>query len=84
MIKYLVIFASYHETEGLDASVLIFDTEEQAQRILKESYDIVLEDFKDGEIEWNDLDTNEYSIGGYDKWSNHMRFEVYIDKKEVI
>lgn len=84
MIKYLVVYASYCETEGLDASVLIFDTEEQAQQNLKESYGIVSELFKDGEIEWDDLDINEYSIGGYDRWSSHMRFEAYIDKKEVV
>ena len=84
MIKYLVIYASYLETEGLDACVLIFDTEEEAQQNLKESYDTVLEEYKDGEIEWDDLDINEYSIGGYDKWSSHMRFEAYIDKKEVV
>lgn len=83
MIKYVVIYASYQETEGLDASVLIFDTEEQAKKNLKESYDMVLKDFKDGKIEWNDFDINEYSVGGCDEWSNNMRFEAYIDKKEI-
>ena len=83
MVKYLVIYASYLETEGLDASVLLFNTEEQAQQNLKESYDMVLKDFEDGNIEWNDFDKNSYSVGGYDSWSNEMRCEAYIDRKEI-
>jgi hypothetical protein len=83
MLKYIVIYASYLETEGMDASVLIFDTEEQAQQNIKESYDIILKDFENGSIIWNDLDKNSYSVGGYDSWSNHMRCQAYIDKKEV-
>ena len=85
MIKYIVIYASYQEAgEGLGASVLIFDTEEQAQQNLKESYDMVLKDFERGTIEWNELDkTSDYSIGGYDLCGYRMNFQAYIDKKEV-
>ncbi len=83
MIKYVVIYASYLETEGMDASVLIFDTEEQAQQNLKESYDIIIKDFEYGDIEWNNFDKNSYSVGGYDSWNNHMRCLAYIDKKEM-
>ncbi len=83
MITYVVIYASFQETEGLDASVLTFDTKEQAQKNLKESYDIILKEFEHGSIEWNELDENSYSVGGYDSWSNHIRFQAYIDKKEV-
>ena len=80
MIKYVVVYASYQETEGMDASVLIFDTEEQAQQNLKESYDVILKEFEHGSIDWNEFDKNEYSVGGYDSYSNHARFQAYIDK----
>ena len=83
MLKYVVIYASYLETEGMDASALIFNTEEQAQQNLKESYDIILKEFENGNIEWIELDKNSYSVGGHDSWSNHMRYQAYIDKKEV-
>ena len=83
MLKYIVVYASYLETEGLDASVLIFDTEEQAQQNLKESYDMILKDFENGVIEWSDLDKNSYSVGGYDSWDYNMRCQAYIDKKEI-
>lgn len=83
MVIYVVTYASYLETEGLDASVLFFDTEEKAQQNLKESYNMILKEFEAGEIEWNDFETNAYSVGGCDQWVNHMRFEAYINKKEI-
>jgi hypothetical protein len=42
-----------------------------------------LKDFENGVIEWNDLDKNSYSVGGYDSWDYNMRCQAYIDKKEI-
>ena len=81
MKKYFVIYASYLETEGLDASFLMFDTEEEAKKSLKESYDIIKNDIED--FEWNDFDEDSYSVGGYSEYGNFERYEAYIDKKEI-
>lgn len=81
MTKWMVQFASYLETEGLESSVAFYDREEDAAKYLKQEYDYIMEDFIGGSIEWNEYEEGyKYSIGGYDKHAYHNRYEAYIMK----
>jgi hypothetical protein len=81
MVKWMIQFASYLETEGLESSVAFYDKEEDAAKYLKQEYDYIIEDFKGGFIEWNEYEEGQkYSIGGYDKHAYHERYEAYITK----
>ena len=86
MVKYLVIYASYIESEGLEASTFICDTEEQARDHLKREYDYLMKSFKESNtmyvFDCNIKDEDGYSIScsniyGYEK------YEAYISRMEV-
>ncbi len=86
MAKYLVIYANYIETEGLEANTFICDTEEQAKDHLKKEYDYLIKSFKESDsmyvFDCNIKCEDSYSIScsniyGYEK------YEAYISKREV-
>jgi hypothetical protein len=81
MIKYAIVFASYLETEGLDASVAFYDKEEDAAKYLKQEYEYAMEDFKGGSVDWNEYEEGQkYSVGGSDRHGYNDRYEAYIMK----
>lgn len=86
MKKYFVIYASYLETEGLDASFQMFDTEEEAKENLKKEYNCLQQMFKDSQTDYsfdcNDLTEDSYSIS-CQNYYGFEKFEAYISKKEV-
>jgi hypothetical protein len=79
--RWMIQFASYLETEGLESSVAFYNTKEDAIKYLKQEYNYILESFKGGVIDWNEYEEEfMYDIGGYDKHAYNQRFEAHISK----
>lgn len=79
--RWMIQFASYLETEGLESSVAFYNTKEDAIKYLKQEYEYVLEEFKGGVIDWNEYEEEyRYYVGGYDKYAYQQRFEAHISK----
>lgn len=81
MKKYLFVCVSYLEADGIDASVDIFDTEEEAQKHMEEVSLAKANDIKD--IEWNNRERNSFSVGGYDEYSQAERYDGFIEEKDI-
>ena len=80
MEKYIVIYASYLESEGLDASVQVYDALKDAKKALEDTFNFLADNYDGGSIEWANLEENSYSMGGLNRFSLHERYEGYIDK----
>ena len=81
MTKWMIVYASCSETGGLGSSVAFYNTEEEATKHMKTTYDIIKEDLEGGSIEWDDYEEGKtYSIGGYNKYVYYNRYEAYITK----
>ena len=83
MKKYLVIYASCLELEGLDASVKVFDSKEEAEKDLTKTYDFIMSnDVKNYSFDCNTFDGSSYSIYCTSPDGYWEKYEAYIDTKE--
>ena len=86
MKKYFVVYASYLETEGLDASFQIYDTKEDAQKAMQTEYDMLPDMFNQSSYQYtfdcNELSADSYSIS-CESYYGYEKFEAYISEKEI-
>ncbi len=84
---YIVVFSSHLETEGLDSSIRIANTLEEAQKIMKNNYDYLhSSDCNYYEVYEDTIDEDSYSIeaeyiDGFEFYEAHIE-KVILEEKE--
>lgn len=83
MKLYLAVHTTYLEDEGIENTVEIFKTREEAVENIEQGYEESRRNYDQDDIEWDNFEKDSYSFCAWNSYGCQNRYEGTIIEKEV-